>query len=449
MKFLRVAAAESLLCALLAGTAWAQQPVASGQWSPVVPTGYPQVGSPYYVAEHYQNGTPVAAAPAIEENAEEEESEGFKLFDLPRLSQRGIDIRGWVDQGFTWNPQEPLNRFNGPVTFNDRSNEYQLNQAYLIMEKVTNTECRDWDVGGRVDVLYGTDSRFSVATGLETTWNEGQRFYGMAMPQMYGDFAFRKWVFRLGHFYTIHGYEVVAAPDNFFYSHSYGMQYGEPFTHTGALAKYQYNDRIAFTAAVVEGWDNWTDANEKPSFMGGVNWTSKSERTSLAWAITIGNEQAPGIESTRTLSTVVFSQKLGQKWKYIFQNDYGYETNVGGVDAKWYSFINYVTYEFNEKWSFGARYEWFTDEEGTRVAGIGVRDGLLKGIPLTATPARWQEATVGLNYKYNKNLTVRSEVRWDWATPIGGAAWAEGYGPFDDFTKRDQFLWDIDLIARF
>lgn len=440
MRYLRVVAAAPLVCALWTGAAWAQQPV--------VPAGYPQAAAPYYVAENYQTGSSVATEPAFEENAEEEEDEGFKLFKLPRLSQRGIDVRGWVDQGFTWNPQEPLNRFNGPVTFNDRSNEYQLNQAYLIAEKVTNTESRDWDVGGRVDLLYGTDSRFAVATGLETEWNQGQRFYGLAMPQMYGDFAFRKWVFRFGHFYTVHGNEVVTAPDNFFYSHSYGFQYGEPFTHTGALAKYQYNDQISFTAAIVEGWDNWTDPNEKPTFMGCVNWTSKSERTSLAWAIITGNEQAPGIDSTRTLSTVVFSQKIGEKWKYIFQNDYGYETNVGGIDARWYSFINYVIYDFNDKWSFGARYEWFTDEEGTRVAGIGVRDGLLKGIPLTAVPARWQEATVGLNYKYNKNLTVRSEVRWDWATPIG-ATWAEGYGPFDDFTKRNQFLWDVDLIARF
>jgi hypothetical protein len=38
---------------------------------------------------------------------------------------------------------------------------------------------------------------------------------------------------KVGHFYTLLGYEVVTAPDNFFYSHSYSMQYGEPFTHWG------------------------------------------------------------------------------------------------------------------------------------------------------------------------------------------------------------------------
>lgn len=449
---------------LSVGVAAAQMP---GYNAPTA--ALPQAGVPYSAGSAYQNPFPslggartvayLADEPAANGNGEngeeEEENEAFKLFNFPALTDRGFDIRGWIDQGFTYNPGEPLNRFNGPVTFNDRSNEYQMNQLYLIAERVTKTEERDWDLGGRVDLLYGTDHRFTTATGLETTWNQGSRFYGLAMPQLYGDFAFRKWTFRFGHFYTLHGNEVVRSPDNFFYSHAYAFQYGEPFTHTGMMATWQVAERFALMGSLIQGWDNWTDSNQKPGFMGGANWISESEKTSLAWALCLSNEQAPGIPSTRTLSTIVFSQKLGEKWKYIFQNDYGFETNVPGVgDAKWYSFVNYLTYDLNEKWSLGARYEWFTDEDGTRVAGIGFRDGLLKGIPLTAIPARWQEATVGLNYKHNKNLLLRSGARWDWANPLGGANWVDGNGnpangPFNDFTQRHQFLWDIDLIALF
>jgi hypothetical protein len=388
--------------------------------------------------------------------AEKEKDEGFKLFNFPVLTERGFDIRGWIDQSFTYNPGEPLDRFNGPVTFNDRSNDYQMNQLYLIAERATKTEERDWDLGGRVDLLYGTDHRFTTAVGLEDTWNQGSRFYGLAMPQLYGDFAFRKWVFRFGHFYTLHGYEVVRAPDNFFLTHAYTMQYGEPFTHTGMMALWQWNERLSFAGGILQGWDNWTDANRKASFTGGFNWTSESKRTALAWALTVGNEQAPGIPSTRTFSSVVLTQRIGEKWNYVFENDYGYETNVGGggTDARWHSFVNYLFYEFNEKWSLGARYEWFTDVDGTRVAGIGIRDGMLKGIPLTAIPARWQEATVGINYKYNKNVTLRSGARWDWAFPIRGANWVDGQGnpaegPFNDFSQRRQFLWDMDMIVAF
>jgi len=452
MKPARLAAAALLSSVFIAGVACAESPV----------------GEPYYSAGPQQNilnagpvASPVAYVAdepvAADNGAEEEEDEGFKLFKFPRLNDRGFDIRGWLDQGYTYNPDNPTNRFNGPVTFNDRANDYQMNQLYLIGERVTKTEDRDWDVGGRVDLLYGTDYRFTTAYGLETTWNQSSRFYGLAMPQLYGDLAYKKLTFRFGHFYTILGNEVVTAPDNFFYSHAYGMQYGEPFTHTGGLVKWQLNDRFSVTGAIVEGWDNWVDVNKKPGFMGGFNWTSESEKTSVAWGLIFSNEQAPGIPSTRMLSTIVFTQKLGEKWKYIFQNDYGNETNVasiGGADAKWYSFINYLLYDFNDKWSFGARYEWFTDEDGTRVAGLGTIDGFLRGIPLTAIPARWQEATIGLNYKYNKNVLVRSELRWDWATPLGGNTWVDpngqaAHGPFDDFTERHQAIWDIDIIAKF
>ncbi len=183
------------------------------------------------------------------------EEEG-RLFASPSLQSRRIDFRGWLSQGYTWNPDEPADRFNGPVTFNDRADEYQLNQLYLIGERVTNTECRDADFGGRVDLLYGTDHRFAVARGLEDRWNEGQRFYGLAMPQLYGDLAVGKWLGRVGHFYAPLGYETVMAPDNFFYSHSYSHQYGEPFTFTGAMVSAQSTSAWRFTAALAAAGTN-------------------------------------------------------------------------------------------------------------------------------------------------------------------------------------------------
>jgi hypothetical protein len=471
---LEKSAAALLIGVLLAGVASAQDraslgqvplpsqlgPLSSGGFynaaggNPFAPAADPRARPAAYLAEE-------PAANGNGKNGEEEEKDEppkqWKLFNGPRLEKHNIDVRGWIDQGYTWNPDNPVDRFNGPVTFNDRSNAYQLNQLYLIMERVTKTDKQDWDIGGRADLLYGTDQRFTVATGLETQWNEGERFYGLAMPQLYGDIAFKKWTFRFGHFYTLHGNEVVMAPDNFFYSHAYSFQYGEPFTHTGMMLKYQLSERLSLMGAIVEGWDNWTDQNKKAGFLGGVNWTGPNEKTSVAWALTVSNEQPAGIDGTRTLSTVVITQKLGEKWKYIFQNDDGFESNVGGggTNATWYSFDNYLLYEVNDKWSYGARYEWFIDQDGTRVAGIGLRDGFLKGIPLTAIPAQWQEATVGLNYKHNANTILRSELRWDWATPIGVATWTNpttklpAHGPFDDFTKRHQFLWSTDLIVRY
>src|SRR5690606_30889565 len=117
--------------------------------------------------------------------------EPWVLFDGCFLKQNNITIAGWVDQGITFNEHSPNDRFNGPLTFNDRDREWQMNQLYLYIEKAPNTEecCTDW--GFRADFLYGTDWRFTPAIGMEINedgtrnWNQEHRFYGLAIPQAY------------------------------------------------------------------------------------------------------------------------------------------------------------------------------------------------------------------------------------------------------------------------
>src|SRR5262245_54385338 len=160
------------------------------------------------------------------------ECEPWRLFNCGECSP--WKFRGWLNGGITWNGDNPPSRFNGPVTFNDRE-DGQFNQWYFIMERTLNTECGQWDWGGRVALLYGSDYRFTISRGLDAhdnftaKWNSDDRFYGLAMPQAYLQAGNGTWDVKLGHFYTILGYEVVPSPDNFFYSHAYTMQYGEPF----------------------------------------------------------------------------------------------------------------------------------------------------------------------------------------------------------------------------
>jgi hypothetical protein len=174
----------------------------------------------------------------------------------------GIKVGGWLSQGFTWNPDRPDNRFNFPMTFNDRSNEYQLNQLYFFAEKPVKTDGCSWDCGGRIDVLLGTDYYFTTSTGWETNddgtqnWNSEDgprrqfgdaRMYGIAVPQLYAEVYApigHGWDIKLGHFYTPMGYETVTSTGNFFYSHAYTHQYFEPFTHWGVMGTTNCTDSL-------------------------------------------------------------------------------------------------------------------------------------------------------------------------------------------------------------
>ena len=52
--------------------------------------------------------------------------------------------------------------WNGPITFNDRAWQGSMNQLYLINERILKDE--GISLGGRVDLLYGTDFIYTTAS---------------------------------------------------------------------------------------------------------------------------------------------------------------------------------------------------------------------------------------------------------------------------------------------
>lgn len=379
-----------------------------------------------------------------------------KLFDCCCLEQHKITMGGWIAQGYTINPDHPADGYNGPQTFNDRANEYQLNQAWWYGERATDTGGCGWDFGGRFDVLYGTDYRWTTARGLEVEtdfgdkWNGGQRFYGLALPQLYAEVAVNDWKVKLGHFFTPIGYEVVNATGNFFYSHVYTHQYGEPFTHTGVLATKTVNDQLTVSGGFNRGWDAWSDNNEDLSVLGGFAWTSADKFASLAWYFNVGDEDDAGRQN-RYVQSIVLTLQLQEDLKYVAHSDYGSQQGAGwnpGEDAEWYSITQYLMYTINDCWSAGFRYEFFADDDGFRVSQILPDDS--HTIPLPGVPAHWQDITFGFNYKPHANFVVRPEVRWDWVEPLVNVpASGPGSGPYDDRTDRSQFTAACDVIMTF
>ena len=360
----------------------------------------------------------------------------------------GIEARGWIDQGVTVNTYSPRDRSNGPVVYNDRSNDYQMNQLYLIMESPIDADRDRLQIGGRVDLLYGTDHVYTSSLGLESFRDGGAKWnsdngpvgtnYGLSMPQLYLE-AFAPWgnglSVKLGHFYTIMGYEVVEAPENFFYSHAYHFQYAEPLTHTGLLAEYALGERLKLQAGLTRGWDTWEDNNNDLGFLGGLAWTSRCRRTSLALSMHTGPEadEPPAQARVRTAYSLVLRHKLSERLTYGLHHDWGYEPRATAADplGNWYGLNQYLIYRMNPIWAAGLRFEWFYDKGGTRVLDTP-----------TPQPAHFFELTAGLNWTPRERLIVRPEIRWDWASD-------SAVHPFVDATRDHQLLVAMDVIVTF
>jgi hypothetical protein len=296
----------------------------------------------------------------------------------------GVTVGGWASAGYT--------SYNTGM-FNNHPDTVDLNQAWIYAEKAIDNGGCGFDWGFRFDYMYGSDGQdtqaFSNNAGVwDEGWDHGN-FYGQAIPQAYVEVAYNDLSVKLGHFYTIVGYEVVGAPGNFFYSHSFTMFNSEPFTHTGALATYNLSDDVTLYGGWTTGWDTGFDANGGDTFLGGASLKMTDDLT-VTYALTAG-KIGIGTNQTGYSHSVVADLALSENWNYVFQNDlvsYGAVNKSVGVNQ-------YLFYTLSDCVSVGGRFEWW---QSTTAAGIE-RD--------------LYEVTVGLNYKPHSNLTIRPEVRWD------------------------------------
>ena len=435
---------------------------------PAPVTLMPRAGVPDEDVYQYRAAAPQEAA--IEEGA-------TRYLETDFLLNRGIETYGFIDVGIganAWGAD-----WNGPITFNDRAWQGQMNQFYLINERILKED--KLSLGGRVDLLYGTDFLYTVAGGLDTEWNSN-RYYGLAMPQLYGEVGTQALNVKFGHFYTLIGYEVVPAIGNFFYTHAYTMQYGEPFTHTGVLATWNPNDQLSIIGGITNGWDNWDNglptlqANPSPgttsnaAFLGAITFSSSDGSQALTLANSSGNELAASsfVNPTayignRTVTSIVYSNEFTDKLNYVYQSDFGYQAYAGGDSpfyyetqgqqpgsAYWYGVNQYLFYNFTDYLIGGLRLEWFRDNNGTRVH-YGLRDGSPGN---SGFAGNFWAMTWGLNYLVGNNLVIRPELRYDWFSQDLGNA-AQGVGlPFGKTagglgTQSDQFYGGCDIIWQF
>jgi hypothetical protein len=362
---------------------------------------------------------------------------GLNINKTAPLKDLGINMGGWVSSGVSGNIDSPEDRYNGPVTFGDRANEFHMQQLYGYIEKAVDTEGKKWDLGFRADILYGTDARFTTQANFDNKMilDSDSRFYKLAFPQVYATvFApiGNGLTTKIGHFYTIIGNEVVTAPDNFFFSHAYTMQYGEPFTHTGVISSYPVNDNISLTGGVVSGWDSFFQ--EPANFLGGVTLTTDNKKTSLAFSMVSGDVEKLD-KHNRTMYSVVLSHDFTDTLHYKLQHDLGIEEKSTTADsAKWYGINQYLTYDINDKLGAGVRLEWFRDEDGARVGAIG------NGNMMPGGQNHYLAATAGLNYSPISWLTLRPEVRYDHSTENNA---------YNTGLSNDQLLISADAIVRF
>ncbi len=330
---------------------------------------------------------------------------------------RGFKIGGWLQAGYH-------DKTDG--RFNSHPGRVNLHQGYVYMQKTANGE-NGLDWGFRTDLVYGVDGLDTQAFGNNPgNWDFRNGFdhgsYGWALPQAYVELATCDLSVKVGHFYTPVGYEVVTAPDNFFYSHAFTMNNSEPFTHTGALGTYSATDKLTLYAGWTAGWDTGFDMySQGNSFLGGFGY-SLTDNIAMTYITSFGDLGWRGDGYNHSL---VFDVSVTEKLNYVLQSDLVLSDGYWNVDADTFQAgqrddvgVNqYLIYQLNDCWAVGGRLEWWK------------RDG----------SSLW-EATAGVNWKPQANFVLRPEIRYNWGDGLTNNIATD----FDD-----GFIFGIDGIVTF
>ena len=365
---------------------------------------------------------------------------------------KGLDalhtsIYGHVEGSFTYqNEGHNAQDFIEGRVFDVDSEYGELNQAYVIVERtVTDAmKAKTFDIGARVDVMWGTDARFIHSLG---NWDTQTAQYQWDIPQAYGDIAIPGLGarIRLGKFVTLAGQEVIDPTGNLFYSHAFLFGYAIPFTQTGAYATFNVGDKWTFDVGSTRGWDTSLKSyNDNWDGIGRATYaTGDALSTTIIADVIVGKDEPVKDSKWRELLDVILTQNLNERTSIAINGDYGHEDASaalgGATSAQWYGVAGYISYGIDRPlaktpvFALNGRVEYFNDDKGVRVpgaiaTGVELAEGTV-GLAVTPFP---DDATLS-------NLVFRPEFRFDYANkPF-----------FDGGANRYQYTAAIDAFFKF
>jgi len=381
------------------------------------------------------------------------------------LASAGVNLYGWIEAGYTYNHRhhgssEPI----APGPFNHEvGNHFMMNQLVLRAEKIVDPT--KLDVGGLIEVSYGTDMGFIHSSGWGFNGNDptddGNPFdsvpdkyranYQFDVTQAYVDVGLpvgNGLTLRVGKFVTLLGYETIDPRGNPFYSHSYAFN-ALPFTHTGVLGIYKVNDQMTVTAGITRGWDmTMEDINGCAiDFLGQVAYQINPQIKAYL-NLNVGPQNFDDTGHYRTvINPIVTWQvtdqlKVGVEGLYIY--DGGMNANATGSTHAYgdvWGAVVYLGYTINEYVTANARIEKYHSYSSSvgPAAGFG-GEGFVPTVNVYST-------TLGVTITplpkdpIGKNLSIRPEVRYDFSED---EVFFTGNQSF-----KDQLTFGADVIFKF
>ncbi|MCL2640273.1 MAG: porin [Phycisphaerales bacterium] len=386
----------------------------------------------------------------------------------------GINVYGWLEVGYTYDTRSSERILPGPFNL-QVGNHFMFNQLALRFERDVKSD--QFDVGGMVELMFGTDAAQTRAKGPQFDRNGDPTHRNGSIPSYSDSFSPQHQLdlvqayvdvnvpvgnglkLRAGKFVSFLGYETSDPRFNPFYSHSY-LFAQLPFSFTGLVGYYQFNEQWSAAGGFTRGWNQFLrDNNSALNVVGQVGY-APNRQWSTSLNFTFGPEN--DFDNSHYRTTIDFvaawqvteELKLGMEALYIY--DGGGNRELGSDETHAFGVLwgtnLYASYTINEYITANARlgfthYNLNNDAYGNREAQDFRNVELFGWAPLPQPTNVW-DLTLGVTVKpfprdpIGKNLIVRPEIRYSYAD-------IQFFEMKDGRFVKDQFTIAIDAVFSF
>jgi hypothetical protein len=290
-------------------------------------------------------------------------------------------------------PGNPSTGLAGLRAFDSPENQFSLNMIGLVLDKPP--DASNSRVGYHLSLGFGN------ALNVVNSADQGDLRFAQYLMEAYGSYLAplgKGLQIDFGKFVTPVGAEVIESKDDWNYSRGLLFTYAIPFYHFGLRAKYTFSPKYSLTGIMTNGWNNIVGNNTGKTYGFSFAWTPNRK-----WSVTQGYlarpEEFMNTSNYRQMFDTVVSYNVTSKLSLMTNYDYGRGDRMAAFPNPvwWTGVAGYLRYQFNDKWAYATRYEYYNDHFGFT----------------TGTAQRVNEFTETFERKVGGGLISRLEYRRD------------------------------------
>jgi Putative beta-barrel porin-2, OmpL-like. bbp2 len=354
---------------------------------------------PRGIAEIASTSMPTLPAASLAPNVEDAPAPAPEKVSLAGLLGP-TTLSGFVDVFYGYNSNQPVPRVNQYHNFDINSSEIGLNMIELVADKGVSSDSR---VGYHIALGFG--QAMNQVNQSEVGPGGTEPNFGQNLKEAYLEYMApigKGLQINVGKMVTPVGAELIESKDNWNYTRGILFAYAIPYFHTGVSAKYAFNDKVALSAYLYNGWNNSTENNSGKT-TGFTLAITPNSKFSFIENYLVGPEYTNDNSDYRHIADTVVTFNPTAKLSLMANFDYGRDHVPSGIvgvpstPAWWTGIAGFIKYAPSDKWYVATRGEWFNDHDGWS----------------TGTPQHLSEFTFTLQRMLAGKLMSRLEVRRD------------------------------------